>query len=158
RSTSRAAPGRGRPSASPSPSGPIRTSPACTPDEPRRQESGDRRQETQPGRVVLLCLLSPDSCLLNQEAPMTKPARGRLLVVDDEVELMTALCESLQEEGFETAGFADPAKGLEAVRAGEYDLLLSDLMMPGIDGITLLREALELDPSLVGVIMTGQGS
>src|SRR5262249_44818352 len=49
-------------------------------------------------------------------------------------------------------------KGLEAVRAGEYDLLLSDLMMPGIDGITLLREALELDPSLVGVIMTGQGS
>jgi DNA-binding NtrC family response regulator len=89
---------------------------------------------------------------------MTRPARGRLLVVDDEVELMTALCESLQEEGFEAAGFADPAAGLKALRTGEYDLLLSDLMMPGTDGIAMLRQALEIDPGLVGVIMTGQGS
>ena len=89
---------------------------------------------------------------------MTRPARGRLLVVDDEVELMTALCESLQDEGFEAAGFADPAAGLRSLRTGEYDLLLSDLMMPGTDGIELLRQGLRVDPNLVGVIMTGQGS
>jgi DNA-binding NtrC family response regulator len=84
--------------------------------------------------------------------------RGRLLVVDDEVELMRALCESLAEEGFETAGFAEAAAGLEALRADEFDLLLSDLMMPGTDGIQLLRQALAIDPNLVGVIMTGQGT
>jgi DNA-binding NtrC family response regulator len=44
------------------------------------------------------------------------------------------------------------------VREGEFDVLLSDLMMPGMDGIQLLRQCLEVDPNLVGLIMTGQGS
>ena len=90
---------------------------------------------------------------------MQPPARnGRLLVVDDEVELMAALCESLRDEGYEADGFGDPAAGLEALRRGEFDILLSDLMMPGTDGIQLLRAALQVDANLVGVIMTGQGS
>src|SRR5581483_9948964 len=73
-------------------------------------------------------------------------------------ELMAALCESLRDEGFDAAGSASPAAAVEALRAGEFDVLLSDLMMPGTDGIQLLREALAIDPDLVGVIMTGQGS
>ncbi|MBA4068076.1 MAG: hypothetical protein C0501_31110 [Isosphaera sp.] len=90
---------------------------------------------------------------------MPPPQRtGRLLVVDDEVELMTALCESLRDEGFEAEGFGDPGAGLDALGRGEFDVLLSDLMMPGTDGIQLLRQALRVDPHLVGVIMTGQGS
>jgi DNA-binding NtrC family response regulator len=84
--------------------------------------------------------------------------RGKLLVVDDEVELMRALCESLSEAGFETHGLSDPAKAPDAIRAGEFDLLLSDLMMPGTDGIQLLRQALAIDAQLVGIIMTGQGT
>src|SRR5262249_14200248 len=48
--------------------------------------------------------------------------------------------------------------GLEALRQGNFDILLSDLMMPGTDGIQLLRQGLQVDPNLVGVIMTGQGS
>jgi DNA-binding NtrC family response regulator len=84
--------------------------------------------------------------------------RGRLLIVDDEVELMRALCDALSAEGYETHGLSDPALVPDALRTSEYDLLLTDLMMPGTDGIQLLREALALDPSLVGVIMTGQGT
>lgn len=86
------------------------------------------------------------------------PPRGRLLVVDDEVELMRALCDSLREEGFAATGLSDPALAPDAVREGEFDVLLSDLMMPGTDGIQLLREALKIDPGLVGIIMTGQGT
>src|SRR6188474_3095940 len=90
---------------------------------------------------------------------MSAPARrGNLLVVDDEVELMRALCESLTEEGFAAHGLSDPALAPDAIRKGEFDLLLTDLMMPGTDGIQLLREALAIDPNLVGVIMTGQGT
>src|SRR5262245_9336855 len=90
---------------------------------------------------------------------MPKPSqRGRLLVVDDEVELMRALCESLTDEGFEATGLSDPARAADALRTGEFDLLLSDLMMPGTDGIQLLRQALDIDPNLVGIIMTGQGT
>jgi DNA-binding NtrC family response regulator len=84
--------------------------------------------------------------------------RGRLLIVDDEVELMRALCESLGAEGYETHGLSDPTLAPDALRTGEFDLLLSDLMMPGTDGIQLLRQALEIDPNLVAVIMTGQGT
>jgi DNA-binding NtrC family response regulator len=84
--------------------------------------------------------------------------RGKLLVVDDEVELMRALCESLRDERFEVQGVSEPTAALNAIRKGEFDLLLSDLMMPGTDGIQLLRQALEIDPNLVGIIMTGQGT
>ena len=71
---------------------------------------------------------------------------------------MRALCESLAEQGFQTHGLSDPLAAAPAVRDGDFDLLLSDLMMPGIDGIQLLRQALEIDPNLVGIIMTGQGT
>lgn len=84
--------------------------------------------------------------------------RGRVLVVDDEKELMEALCDSLRDEEYVADGFSEPRMGLEALKKGDYDLLLSDLMMPGTDGIQLLRAALEHDPNLVGIIMTGQGS
>ena len=89
---------------------------------------------------------------------MSKSNRGTLLVVDDEIELMRALCDSLGEQGFEVRGFCTPAEALGALREGNFDLLLSDLMMPVTDGITLLKMALEIDPNLIGIIMTGQGT
>ena len=86
----------------------------------------------------------------------TRPIR--LLVVDDEVELLTALCNALRGEGFEVTGCADPTVALAALRAGGFDVLLSDLTMPGMDGIQLFRQALQTDPTLVGVLMTGSGT
>jgi DNA-binding NtrC family response regulator len=89
---------------------------------------------------------------------MTKPILGRLLIVDDEVELTKALCESLAEQNFEVAGVNSGKEGLKALESGNFDVVLSDLMMPGMDGIRLLREALGIDPQLVCIIMTGQGT
>jgi DNA-binding NtrC family response regulator len=78
--------------------------------------------------------------------------------VDDEVELKNALCETLADEGYETVGAGSGPEGLHALARQEFDLLLSDLMMPGMDGLQLLRKALEIDPNLVAIIMTGQGT
>ena len=89
---------------------------------------------------------------------MAKGKRGRLLIVDDEAELKDALCETLADEGYKTVGATSGAEGLQALEKQDFDLLLSDLMMPGMDGIQLLRKALEIDPNLVGIIMTGQGT
>ncbi|MBA2225788.1 sigma-54-dependent transcriptional regulator [Thermogemmata fonticola] len=85
-------------------------------------------------------------------------SKGRLLVVDDEVELMRALCDSLSEQGFTVEGLPVPQRALEILRDGEFDILLTDLMMPKLDGIQLLKQALAIDPHLVGIIMTGQGT
>jgi len=85
-------------------------------------------------------------------------SKGSLLIVDDERELMQALCESLDEQGFATRGFISPGEALDALRNGDFDVVISDLMMPGMDGVELLRQARVIDPNLVGIIMTGQGS
>jgi DNA-binding NtrC family response regulator len=89
---------------------------------------------------------------------MAKGKAGRLLIVDDEVELMNALREMLADQGYDTAGRTSGAEGVQALAEGDFDILLSDLMMPGMSGIDLLRKGLEIDPNLVGIIMTGQGT
>jgi DNA-binding NtrC family response regulator len=69
-----------------------------------------------------------------------------------------ALCQTLAERGYHTQGFPTGAEALAALRWTDVDVLLCDLMMPEMDGITLLCTALEIAPDLVGIIMTGQGS
>ena len=83
---------------------------------------------------------------------------GRVVVVDDELRLMTVLCEMLAAHGYEAIGFASGKEALEALQAQEFDLLVTDLALPGMDGITLLKAALEIDPNLTGLIMTGHGT
>jgi hypothetical protein len=84
---------------------------------------------------------------------------ARILIVDDETAQMRALCNTLQDHHFETTGFSAPKEALAAIqKQGQFDLILADLMMPEMDGISLLKAALERDPEMVGVVMTGQGT
>jgi two-component system, sensor histidine kinase and response regulator len=83
---------------------------------------------------------------------------ARLMVVDDEVAHMRALCDTLEFEGYEVSGFSSGADALRHLTAGDVDLLLTDLMMPGMDGIELIRAARVRDPDIAGVIMTGYGT
>jgi PAS domain S-box-containing protein len=89
---------------------------------------------------------------------MVSSTLGRLLIVDDEVELKTTLCETLSAQGYDVVGATSPTEALQAMQDMDFDLLLADLMMPEMDGVALFRAALAIDPSLVGIIMTGQGT
>lgn len=71
---------------------------------------------------------------------------------------MEALCQTLGPDGYDVAGFTSPAKAIEALREAAFDVVLTDLMMPEMDGIALLRAALDIDPDLVGIVMTGHGT
>jgi two-component system, cell cycle sensor histidine kinase and response regulator CckA len=87
---------------------------------------------------------------------MSEHKVGKILVVDDEAELMNALVEALTSQCYQVAGFTNCRHALEVLREEDFDLLLSDLMMPEMDGIRVVRAALEIDPHLVCIIMTGQ--
>lgn len=82
----------------------------------------------------------------------------KLLIVDDEVAQMTALCNTLEDEGYVTVGFSTGRSALDALRQQEFDVLLTDLMMPTMDGIALIAAAQEIDRNLVCVVMTGHGT
>ena len=83
---------------------------------------------------------------------------AKLLIVDDETAQMTALCKTLELEGYQTVGFPSASAALAALENQPFDLVLTDMMMPEMDGITLLRNAFEIDPNLVGIVMTGHGT
>jgi signal transduction histidine kinase len=93
-----------------------------------------------------------------REVPDMTTFRARLLIVDDEEALMTALCNTLEAEGYAVTGFSSARLALEQLRQSQFDLLLTDLMMPEMDGIALLRAAQEIDRDLAGVVMTGHGT
>jgi len=89
---------------------------------------------------------------------------ARLLVVDDESAQVIALCRTLAAEGYATTGAGSGPEALCALRtaapdrATAFDVLVTDLMMPDMDGIALLRAAQGIDPDLVGLVMTGHGT
>jgi signal transduction histidine kinase len=89
---------------------------------------------------------------------MSGPAAARLLIVDDEAPHLHALCDTLQEQGYITRGFTAGQEAAAALRNEPFDLLLTDLTMPQLDGITLLHACREIDPDLACVVMTGHGS
>ncbi len=82
----------------------------------------------------------------------------KILIVDDELSVRTSLNEWFLEEGFtvETAESGEDA--LNKMHTGPYDLILLDIKMPGMDGITLQKKIKEIDEDAIIIIMTAYAS
>lgn len=81
--------------------------------------------------------------------------KTHILVVDDEFGIREGCKRALSEEGFVVDDAEDGNIGLQKVKEGAYDLLLVDLMMPGIDGLDLIQKVHEIDPEIILVVITG---
>jgi DNA-binding NtrC family response regulator len=90
-------------------------------------------------------------------ATRTVESKGRILIVDDEVNARTALVELLRDEGYAVEAAADAFKALGKVADFAPDLVVTDLKMPGMDGLQLLGKLRENDPDLPVIVMTAFG-
>jgi excisionase family DNA binding protein len=87
--------------------------------------------------------------------PANANARPRILVVDDEASIRDLLAKTLALAEYEVDVAPDGRSALERMRLYPYDLLIADLKMPGIDGLTVIKEAKRYKTDLPVIIITG---
>jgi excisionase family DNA binding protein len=87
--------------------------------------------------------------------PAPRAARPRVLIVDDEESIRELLSRWLEQAEYDVETAADGQAGVEKLRRHDYDLLIADLKMPGLDGLSMIREAKRLKADLPVIIITG---
>lgn len=84
--------------------------------------------------------------------------REHILVVDDQVSFCQHILAILQGEGYEVRVAHDSNQALNYLSSQTFDILLTDMKMPGIDGLELFKIARKMDPHISGIIMTAFGT
>jgi excisionase family DNA binding protein len=82
-------------------------------------------------------------------------ARPRILIVDDEASIRDLLSKTLAMSDYEVEAAADGRVAIDRMRLNNYDLLITDVRMPGLDGLTVIREARRYKANLPVIIITG---
>jgi DNA-binding NtrC family response regulator len=84
--------------------------------------------------------------------------KGRVVVIDDEVNAAAALETLLKEDGYEVTRAHDARTGLQLLEKEEPDVVLTDLRMPGMDGLELLTRIKQIRPETMVILMTAYGT
>lgn len=79
----------------------------------------------------------------------------RILLAEDDNDMRRFLVKALQKAGYEVTDFDNGASAYERLREEPFNLLLTDIVMPEMDGIELARRATEIDPDLKVMFITG---
>lgn len=82
---------------------------------------------------------------------------NKILIVDDEELIVRLLSMSLKSDGYETVAAYSGQEGLDVFRAEAPDIVVTDIKMPGMDGLELLKKIKEIDPEKEVIIVTGHG-
>jgi excisionase family DNA binding protein len=96
--------------------------------------------------------------LSTRDGQAAQPAKRRVLIVDDQEPIRKFLVKALELANYEIETAEDGASALEQMRAAPFDLLVTDLQMPGMSGLALIREARKMAPKLAIVIITGHST
>ena len=81
-----------------------------------------------------------------------------LLLVEDEAPLRTAVAERLADHGYEVVQAESGEAALEALADFAFDIVVTDLRLPGIDGTAVIEAAVERYPEIIGIVITGYGT
>ncbi len=84
--------------------------------------------------------------------------RHHLLIIDDDVNTLASLARAFRMSGYEATVADNAGRALELIKAGSFDVILSDVVMPGKDGLTLLAELRELGIKTPVIMVSGQAS
>lgn len=84
--------------------------------------------------------------------------KANILVVDDEKIARISLADILKIEGYNVTDAASGQAALDALREAEFDLMLLDIKMPGMDGIEVMRKASKIAPDTLVILLTAHGS
>lgn len=79
----------------------------------------------------------------------------KILLAEDDDDLRRFLVKALEKAGHRVSPFAEGASAYEEIKQASFDLLLTDIVMPEMDGIELARRATELDPDIKVMFITG---
>jgi DNA-binding NtrC family response regulator len=85
-------------------------------------------------------------------------SKGSILVAEDEAAVRESLTEVLREEGYDVVAVSDGTAAIRALQEKEFDLILSDIRMPGADGLEVLRHAREVSPQTLVLLMTAHAT
>ncbi|MBL8895395.1 MAG: response regulator [Rhizobiales bacterium] len=80
---------------------------------------------------------------------------AKIILAEDDEDMRRFLARALERAGHQVTSFAEGASAFEEIKQADFDLLLTDIVMPEMDGIELARRAAELDPSLKIMFITG---
>jgi two-component system, cell cycle response regulator CpdR len=83
---------------------------------------------------------------------------ARILIAEDEASVQEFVQRALQHAGHETVAVADGLAALAALKGSDFDLLLTDIVMPGLDGISLALKVSKDHPDMKILLMTGYAS
>ncbi len=83
------------------------------------------------------------------------PLQGKLLIIDDEVVAVENLTHAFTKAGYEVTARTTGPGGIDALMSGSFDVVLTDLRMERADGMDILRRAIELDPDIAVIMITG---
>jgi two-component system response regulator RegX3 len=89
---------------------------------------------------------------------LKKPTKARILVVEDDAALLNGLLDVLVFNGYEARGAADGRQGLKSGLAEQFDLILLDVMLPGIDGFKICQAVRQKKPNQGIILITAKGS
>lgn len=84
--------------------------------------------------------------------------KGKILVVDDEERICEAVQKALERVGYEVEASLEGMDALARIHKGSFDMVICDIKMPGMDGMTLLDRIKEHDPAILVVMITGFAS